>query len=184
MSAPSNIPRRKLVPHPASPRSPVQAIMVGATRHDDSLLLNYRVVGELGAIRMPELRPPVHTDELWRHTCFEAFVRHSASGEYCEYNFSPSGAWAAYHFSGYRADRQPLKGAGTPRFSFDLQDGALVLAAQLDLEPLSLPDGGTVRLGVTAVIEDRAGQLSYWALKHPAEKPDFHHADSFVIDLS
>jgi len=183
MSAPSNIPRRKLVPHPASPRSPVQEIMVGATRHEDSLLLNYRVVGELGAVRMPELRPPVHTDELWRHTCFEAFVEDSASGEYCEYNFSPSGAWAAYHFSGYRADMQPLKGGGTPTFSFDLQDGALVLAAHLDLEPLSHRDGDTVRLGVTAVIEDRSGKLSYWALRHPAGKPDFHHADGFVLDL-
>jgi hypothetical protein len=62
---------------------------------------DYRIVGELGAMRMPELRPPVHTDGLWRQTCFEAFIG-AASARYCEYNFSPSGAWAAYHFSGYR----------------------------------------------------------------------------------
>ncbi|MNC96867.1 hypothetical protein D3C83_143500 [compost metagenome] len=40
-----------------------------------------------------------------------------------------------------------------------------------------------LRLGICAVVEDRAQVLSYWALKHPAEKPDFHHADSFVVAL-
>jgi hypothetical protein len=40
-----------------------------------------------------------------------------------------------------------------------------------------------LRLGLAAVIEDKAQVLSYWALKHPAEKPDFHHADGFVIEL-
>ena len=175
--------RRRLTPHPASPPSPVHSIVVGAVRHENSLLLNYRIDGELGALRMPELLPPVHTDELWRHTCFEAFVGSTACGEYCEYNFSPSGAWAAYHFSGYRADMQPHKGGRTPNFAFDLQDGALVLTAQVDLGWLQVAQPGTPRLGVTAVIEDRSGQLSYWALKHPAEKPDFHHAGGFIIEL-
>ena len=107
----------------------------------------------------------------------------AAAAEYCEYNFSPSGAWAAYHFTAYRAGMRPLRSGRMPNFAFDMQDGALVLTAQVDLGWLA-PQGAAVRLGVTAVIEDRSGQLSYWALKHPAEKPDFHHADSFVIDLS
>jgi hypothetical protein len=183
MNASSTSFRHRLSLHPTSPRSPVQGIMVGAARHDDTLLLNYRVVGELGAVRMPELRPPVHTDGLWRHTCFEAFVGSAASPEYGEYNFSPSGAWAAYHFTGYRAGMEPHKGGRMPNFSFDLQDGALVLTAQVDLGWLSLGEAGKARAGVTAVIEDRAGQLSYWALKHPQEKPDFHHADGFVLSL-
>ena len=38
-------------------------------------------------------------------------------------------------------------------------------------------------LGICAVVEDKAQVLSYWALKHPAEKPDFHHAGSFVVEL-
>ena len=40
-----------------------------------------------------------------------------------------------------------------------------------------------LRLGLAAIIEDKARVLSYWALKHPAEKPDFHHADGFVVEL-
>ena len=182
MSARSESFRNRLTPHATSPPSPVHEIVVGVARHDDALLLNYRIVGELGAMRMPELRPPVHTDNLWRQTCFEAFTGATASSEYCEYNFSPSGAWAAYNFSAYRENQQPLRSGRMPNFSFDMQDGALVLTAQVDLGWLA-PNGAAVRLGVTAVIEDRAGQLSYWALKHPAGKPDFHHADGFILDL-
>ena len=48
----------------------------------------------------------------------------------------------------------------------------------------SLQSPAALRLGLAAVIEDRAGVLSYWALKHPVEKPDFHHADSLVVALA
>jgi hypothetical protein len=34
------------------------------------------------------------------------------------------------------------------------------------------------------VIEDIGGGRSYWALAHPAGKPDFHHADGFTIELA
>jgi hypothetical protein len=41
-----------------------------------------------------------------------------------------------------------------------------------------------LRLGLSAVIEDIDGRLSYWALKHPPGKPDFHHPDSFALDVT
>ena len=34
-----------------------------------------------------------------------------------------------------------------------------------------------------AVVEETDGRLSYWALTHPAERPDFHHRDGFVLPL-
>jgi hypothetical protein len=37
---------------------------------------------------------------------------------------------------------------------------------------------------VSAVIEENSGAKSYWALKHPPGKPDFHHADGFDLTLS
>jgi hypothetical protein len=40
-----------------------------------------------------------------------------------------------------------------------------------------------LRLGLTAVVEDHSGRMSYWALRHPAEKPDFHDAGGFVARL-
>jgi hypothetical protein len=38
-------------------------------------------------------------------------------------------------------------------------------------------------LGLAAVIEDLNGALSYWALKHPPGKPDFHHSDNFALQI-
>ena len=36
----------------------------------------------------------------------------------------------------------------------------------------------------TAVVEDHEGQLSYWALCHPVERPDFHDAAGVVATLA
>ena len=48
---------------------------------------------------------------------------------------------------------------------------------------LSLPGDSSMRLALSAVIEETDGRLSYWALTHPAERPDFHHPDGFVLQL-
>jgi len=76
-----------------------------------------------------------------------------------------------------------MKGA-PPDIRVHAGEDTLTLEATLDLSWLARSQTGVgLRLGLAAVIEDRAQVLSYWALKHPAEKPDFHHADGFVIDL-
>ena len=41
-----------------------------------------------------------------------------------------------------------------------------------------------MRIGLSAVIEDTAGSLSYWALHHPRSKPDFHHRGGFILRLT
>jgi hypothetical protein len=41
-----------------------------------------------------------------------------------------------------------------------------------------------LRLGLSAVIEENDGTISYWALKHLPGKPDFHHPDSFALELA
>ena len=38
-------------------------------------------------------------------------------------------------------------------------------------------------IGLTAVIETATGAKSYWALHHPAEKPDFHHRNGFIHEI-
>ena len=76
-----------------------------------------------------------------------------------------------------------LKGA-PPALQLHLHEDALQLDVKVDLGWLERSAAGVgLRLGLAAVVEDRARVLSYWALKHPAEKPDFHHADGFAIDL-
>jgi len=46
-----------------------------------------------------------------------------------------------------------------------------------------LPQSRPLRLGLSAVVEDVDGILSYWALRHPLGKPDFHHADAFALQM-
>ena len=40
-----------------------------------------------------------------------------------------------------------------------------------------------MRLALVAVIAEKNGSLSYWALAHPPHRPDFHHAEAFVLVL-
>ena len=40
-----------------------------------------------------------------------------------------------------------------------------------------------LRIALAAVVEARDGSRSYWALRHPAPSPDFHHANGFAIAL-
>ena len=163
----------------------VQEIAVDV-RHSpgDALELGWRLTADLAALRLPEPRPSARTDGLWRHTCFEAFIGHTGGCEYWEYNLSPSGAWASYQFSAYREGMSPLMKGAPPVLRPHAGEDTLALDVTLDLTWLARsPAGVGLRLGLSAVIEDRARVLSYWALKHPCEKPDFHHADGLAIDL-
>src|SRR5579864_7835754 len=40
-----------------------------------SLVLCYIVTGKIGELRLPPVTVAGRADELWRHTCFEAFVQ-------------------------------------------------------------------------------------------------------------
>ncbi|HEY6124484.1 MAG TPA: DOMON-like domain-containing protein [Steroidobacteraceae bacterium] len=181
--------RHILLPHPVSEPGALQDLVhelsVSVVREQaGQLKLIYRLAGDLDALQLPEPRAAVRTDGLWRHSCFEAFIGHAGGPDYREYNFSPSGAWAAYHFSAYREGMAPLMKGSPPTVTPRIGSETVELTALLDLSwlPRSAADAG-LRLGLAAVVEDRARVLSYWALKHPAEKPDFHHADSFVVEL-
>src|SRR5258707_15535221 len=95
--------RHALILHPDSRCAAVASIAVEAARaRGGGLTLHYLVTGKIGDLRLPPATAPARADELWRHTCFEAFIRAPASGGYFELNFAPSTQWAAYRFSRYR----------------------------------------------------------------------------------
>ena len=175
----------RLLPHPSAPAPGVEQLSVAVSREAGGVLrLHYRLSGELSSLVIPDAQPPQRTDGLWRRTCFEAFVG-AAGAEYREFNFSPSGSWAAYRFSAYRTGMLPLAAVAAPVMSRKSAARCFELEVMLDAAWLaSLQSPAALRLGLAAVIEDRAGVLSYWALKHPVEKPDFHHADSLVVALA
>ena len=100
--------------------------------------------------------------------------------EYREFNFSPSGEWAAYDFQSYR-NGGVLENALSPGIVVRKATDKLELAAKISQG--HLPHDRPLRLGLSAVVEDADGILSYWALRHPPGKPDFHHADAFDLQL-
>ncbi|MET0272624.1 MAG: DOMON-like domain-containing protein, partial [Phenylobacterium sp.] len=153
--------------------SAAEAVSASAHRRGRRLELRYAVTGT-DALVLPKPAAPARTDELWKHTCVEAFVRGDGEG-YFEFNLSPSGQWAAYRFDGYRSGMTdaPLE----PETEVIRTADGFELAAAIEL-----PDDGPWRVGLTAVIEGADG-VSYWSLAHPAGRPDFHHADCLAITL-
>jgi hypothetical protein len=144
------------------------------------LILSYVVSGRISGLRMPPVVAAARADGLWRHTCFEAFVRPSTGPAYCEFNFSPSTQWAAYRFSGYRSEMRVAAEIAAPRIEVRSDEATFTLQAALELDGLSSP----LHLGLSAVLEETNGHKSYWALAHPPGKADFHHADCFALELS
>ncbi|HEY5791515.1 MAG TPA: DOMON-like domain-containing protein [Gammaproteobacteria bacterium] len=143
----------------------------------------YLVRGSTSGLRIPAPVNPERRHELWRHTCFEAFVM-QPDGSYYEFNFSPSTQWALYRFDGYRRAMTEPSLPSAPRIDLAVIPDSLVLDATLDLQGLLDPAARSrPRVALAAVIEDSDGRLSYWALTHPAEKPDFHHPDGFIAAL-
>jgi hypothetical protein len=166
----------------------LEATLSNATRPDGpGLLLRYRLQGDVESLAVPQPATAGPADGLWQHTCFEAFVGHQQGSAYREFNFSPSGQWAAYRFCDERVrDHQP--GADhavfVPTLSVGRSPDTLVVEAWLPtpLLPCAVP-GEALCFGLSAVIETRERQFSYWALRHPRDKPDFHHAEGRSLKL-
>ncbi|HWA60682.1 MAG TPA: DOMON-like domain-containing protein [Caulobacteraceae bacterium] len=169
--------RLALRPHPDTPSEAVSRIDVEATRRGRDLVLAYEVFGDITALVLAPPGPPERTDELWRTTCFEAFVGRVGDDGYAEFNLAPSTRWAAYRFTGYREGMADLA-IETPRIALTPGEGRLVVAATV-----TVPLEGDWRLGLTAVIEEASGRKSYWALAHAPGRPDFHQAAGFAAIL-
>jgi hypothetical protein len=151
----------------------------------DSLTLSYAVTGKMSDVATPAVRAPTRADELWRHTCFEAFLQASNGPEYYEFNFAPSTQWAAYRFTSYRAGMTPAAEFTAAKIDVRSGSDSFTLRTTLELGHLSsLARVTPWRLGLSAVIEETSGHKSYWALAHPPGQPDFHHTTCFVHEFS
>ncbi|HVY81043.1 MAG TPA: DOMON-like domain-containing protein [Steroidobacteraceae bacterium] len=144
----------------------------------EALHLEYILRADLARLRVPEPKAAARANELWRHTCFEAFLHARTGTSYHEINASPSTEWAVYSFTDYRQGMSPADVAPP---SIHVTRGAHELVLDLRIDLKVLPPSRA--LALAAVIEDGDGSLSYWALKHPAAKPDFHHPGGFVLEL-
>lgn len=141
------------------------------------MMLRFRLDGYEDVV-VPEPALRVRRDELWKSTCFELFLA-GPDGTYREFNFSPSGEWAAYSFAGYRSGMAPFDPVALPEIAAD--SGLSVLTTTVFLSAAEFRD--VTHASICAVIEETGGHLSYWAEWHGGEKPDFHNPACFVLPV-
>ncbi|HEX8902693.1 DOMON-like domain-containing protein [Vitreimonas sp.] len=171
--------RLALTPHPDFPSDAITAIEVEIVRAGpERLELVYLVRGDVEHLLVPAPADAERTDGLWASTCFELFAKAAGGEAYCEFNFAPSSQWAAYAFDGYRAGMRELA-LETPEIEVAATDD--VFEVRVAVEASVLRAGA--HLALTAVIEETSGAKSYWSVRHAAGKPDFHHAESFAVEL-
>jgi hypothetical protein len=169
--------------HPLTPCDNIERIEVEArVTGGVDFILDYLLEGDMSSVRIAPGHSPRRSDGLWEHTCFEMFVACGSAGYY-ELNFAPSGEWAAYRFTGYRQDMAPLSLANDPRVTIRQSVRRLELSASLRLPQPDSRRPMSPRAAFAAVVEKEGGTLCYWAARHPAGKPDFHHPDAFVLEL-
>ncbi|HEY6642440.1 DOMON-like domain-containing protein [Povalibacter sp.] len=168
-----------LTPHPNTPCPFIEALEVSVERRNGGgLYCSYELRGAIDRLVIPAPAAlPARTDELWRQTCCEIFLKPGNATLYDEFNFSPSGNWAAYRFEHYRAGMVELEMGEPPRILCQRDTDRL----RLDVLIASgeCPDS-PLRMALSAVLKGTDGATYYWALQHPTGKPDFHHDAGFV----
>jgi hypothetical protein len=173
-----------LVPHPATPPAEPQFKLWASVDHAASFgaVATTNIWFGIGAPADRFVLPsgePTRADELWRTTCVEAFLRKPDSPSYREWNFAPSGAWAAYDFADYRQHMAPAEISAAPYIRVEDNFTWWALGATIGVDA-----DASWQLGLSAVLEEQDGTKSYWALAHPSDQPDFHHPDCFVARLA
>ena len=176
----------ELIAHPSTPNDAVRSLEVQLRTEEPGILLfQYSLDADMSRVRVPLSGAGGRADALWKHTCFEAFVAPADTPGYHEFNFSPSLDWAIYRFSAYREGMSPAEIGRAPEIFARRGDDGLELQSAVRLGDLAeLRDARHLRIALAAVIEDENGRLSYWALRHPPGKPDFHHSSGIALEVS
>jgi hypothetical protein len=173
-----------LVPHPATPPADPPFKVWVNVEHSAAFGVTattniwFGVGAPASRFVIPEPVDPKRADDLWQTTCFEAFLRVPGALSYREWNFAPSGEWAAYDFTAPREGRTDAEVAA-PYLRVEDNFTWWAFGATISVDA-----AGTWELGLSAVLEEADGTKSYWALAHPnEEKPDFHDPACFAAHL-
>jgi hypothetical protein len=125
---------------------------------------------------------PSRRDRLWEETCLELFLAEEGAPGYLEFNLSPSGHWNAWRFDGYREGMREEPSIAALPFRVEREAGSVAVALSLDPGRL-FPPARALLAGLSAVVRTLRGDVSRWALAHPAPRPDFHRRESFLARL-
>ena len=153
-------------------------------RSADRYHCRYAICGDLSHISWPrKTRQAGREGQLWQQTCFELFLARDTDETYLELNFSPSGNWNAYRFTGYRHGMKEAGGIDSVEITSKLEHhNRRRLDVKFNCHHNSF-NTSPLSVGISAVIENSAGRLCYFALCHPGDKADFHNRDIFKLKL-
>ena len=154
--------------HPDAPPGAIQSIDAELERMDGGAVAIFRVRGDISKLVIPPPSTPERADNLWRTTCFELFVSGEGDG-YREFNFSPSGEWAAYAFDGYRSGMTNADASIETELYHE--NNEFQFSAEIRTE-----FANPAHVGLAAVIEEVDGTISYWSTAFAPGKADFHAA--------
>jgi hypothetical protein len=155
-----------LVRHPDAPVGAIHSIEAELDRLPGGAIATFRILGDISKLIIPPPATPERADNLWRTTCFELFVA-GEGAKYREFNFSPSGQWAAYDFDDYRAGMR--NASANVESEIYQTNNTLDFSAKINTE-----FANPVLIGLTAVIEESDGAIRYWSTAFAPGKPDFH----------
>ena len=79
-----------------------------------------------------------------------------------------------------------IVGAGPSGLAAAIKFKQIAIEKNQDFSVCVLEKGSEVGAHIIsgAVIETRDNTISYWALKHPMNTPDFHHRESFNLRIN
>ena len=123
------------------------------------------------------------SDNLWKTTCFEWFLKPIPGEAYWEANFTSAGDWNLYHLDGYRKDLRPELRVSSLDLIAEKFPTEWRLKTRIDFSALAFPAGMNFQAHLSAVIETVDDQKNYWSLRHTQKKPDFHHPDHFILEI-
>jgi len=170
----------RLVRHPRAPWTGPDVSLAAtlSLRADGGGECRFELAGPVAELLVPPRAAAARVAGLWKHTCFELFIGARGAAGYREFNFAPSGEWAAYEFADYR---QALAPPALIAPSIRVETGGTRLVLVAEQPKGSWPGGTDLAVGLAAVVEARDGSLGYYALAHPAAHPDFHDRRGFVL---
>jgi len=170
------------------PFTPVQdlpdlRVTVDLSCRSNTAALSYTIRGPIKEIVFPaSVETPSRKGGLWEDTCLEFFLAVTGVQLYWEVNLSPSGHWNVYRFSAYRQGMQEEAAFTSLPFRLERGKVTFLLDVELPLDGIISPET-PLEVGISAVIKLRSNQMTYWALSHPGQKPDFHRRESFIAKL-
>lgn len=152
-------------------------------RSYNKLTIHYSLTGDIPELAIPEEAGlPERRNSIWEETCFELFLSPKDSDNYWEFNLSPAGHWNVYRFSSYREGKLEEPAFIALPFNVSTCHDALSLSLEIDLDKINMADQ-QLNTGISAVIKQRDGMITHWALTHPGARADFHLRDSLIIEL-